>query len=530
MDSGEPGDEHPESETEELSGSDTNWDSGEPIDEDPESETDELLGSGTDWGSGEPEDEDPESETKEQSGLGIDWDSGASGDEDPKSETDELSALGNDWDSGKIGDKGPESDGLSRSGIDWDSGEPEDEDPESETDELSGSDTDWDYGEPEDMEPESETDEVLGSDTDRVSGEPEDEDPESEEDELSGSNTDWDSGKPEDMEPQLETDKLSLDTEWGTQKKNVDSKELVISSELNKLLKLKHINLGKHLSKKVAHLLKSRPSLLASFHKELKNASHHSSKVRDAHLRGLLKSMHGITMNANEQGPEIDDLVSNSAPEDMELQSETDNLSSDTKWGSSAPEDADPESQADKVPLSAIEWDAGSPQTREPELKHNVFSSPDIESDTAGVPGAVESKVMLPERSQLSSQDNPESVPSVEAPEQDTVKKQKLKLPTKYPNTVVMKKLLFKDKEFETKKANGLPLEIPKKSHGKNGHVNLNIRLESLGNQGVHTKKGKRKNSEKESEGAVARVLITLFVVGGLLVVLLMAACFTFAW
>ena len=51
-------------------------------------------------------------------------------------------------------------------------------------------------------------------------------------------------------------------------------------------------NLGKHPSKKVAHLLRSRPSLLASFHKELKDASHHSSKVRDAHLYGLPKPIH----------------------------------------------------------------------------------------------------------------------------------------------------------------------------------------------------------------------------------------------
>jgi len=99
---------------------------------------------------------------------------------------------------------------------------------------------------------------------------------------------------------------------WATQKGIVNSKELSISSELNKLLKLKHIHLGKHLSKKVAHLLKSRPRLLASFNKELKDASYHSSKVRDAQLHGFPKSVHGTTMNSNKQGPEMDDQVINS--------------------------------------------------------------------------------------------------------------------------------------------------------------------------------------------------------------------------
>jgi len=252
-------------------------------------------------------------------------------------------------------------------------------------------------------------------------------------------------------------------------------------------------------------------------------------------------------MNANKQGPEIHDQVSNSAPEDMELRSDTDNLSSDTEWSSTAPEDVGLESEADKVPLSFIEWDAGSPQTHEPELKHNVFSSPGIESDTGVAPGAAESKVMPSERSQSSSQDNPESVPSVEAPEQDTAEKEKLKLPIKLPNTVVMKELPSKGKEFETKNANYLSMNISKKvaktpassgshwsgipmPHGKNGNLNLNIRLESLGNQGVHTKKGKSKRSEKESGGEIVRVLNISFVFGGLLVVLMMAAFFAFAW
>ena len=102
---------------------------------------------------------------------------------------------------------------------------------------------------------------------------------------------------------------------WGTQKGIDDSREYFISSELNKVLKLKHIHLGKHFSKKVAHLLKSRPSLLAPFNKELKDASYHSSKLRDSHLHGLPKSINGTTMNSNEQGSEMDDQVFNSSLE-----------------------------------------------------------------------------------------------------------------------------------------------------------------------------------------------------------------------
>ena len=57
--------------------------------------------------------------------------------------------------------------------------------------------------------------------------------------------------------------------------------------ELNKLLKLKHINLGKHVSKKAVDLLKLRPEIYASFKKELKDANHESSNVRDAYMDGL---------------------------------------------------------------------------------------------------------------------------------------------------------------------------------------------------------------------------------------------------
>ena len=95
----------------------------------------------------------------------------------------------------------------------------------------------------------------------------------------------------------------------------------------------------KHLSKKVAHLLKSRPSLLASFHEELKDTRQRSS------------------------------------------------------------------------------------QTLEPELEQNVFSSLDVDSGTGEAPGEEESTVVPTGRSQWPTQDNQTSVPSVEAPKQDTIKK-----------------------------------------------------------------------------------------------------------
>ena len=94
-----------------------------------------------------------------------------------------------------------------------------------------------------------------------------------------------------------------------TQKGIPDHKELFISRELNKLRKIRHINLGNHLTKKLANLLKSRQGFLASFKKELKDANYKSPKVRAIHLQGLPKPIHGRTVNSNEPGPEMDDQV-----------------------------------------------------------------------------------------------------------------------------------------------------------------------------------------------------------------------------
>ena len=90
----------------------------------------------------------------------------------------------------------------------------------------------------------------------------------------------------------------------GTQK-GIKNKYLFSSPDLNKLLK--NINLGKHLSKKVAHLLKSRPDLVASLSKALQDVGHRSSKVGHAQLNGSAMSVQETTVKVNNQIPETDD-------------------------------------------------------------------------------------------------------------------------------------------------------------------------------------------------------------------------------
>ena len=187
-----------------------------------------------------------------------------------------------------------------------------------------------------------------------------------------------------------------------------------------------------------------------------------------------------------------------------------------------------------------------SSQTLEPELEHNVFSSLDVDSGTGETPGEEESTVAPKGRSQWPTQDNQTSVPSVGAPKQDTIKKENIGNPRR-PNTVFMKKIPFVGQVYETEKRNGSTQKISKKvakllpspgsrwssilmPHGINGVLNLNVRLDSLGNQGLLTKGRKRHKSETASGGAIVRVLNTLFFFGGLLVVLMMFACFAFAW
>ena len=425
-----PKDEDPESKADRLSGSYTDWYFAKPNDADPESKVDQLSGTDTVWDSGETEDEDSESETAKQSRSDNDWDFDEPEDDDTELESSERSRSDTDWDSGEPedGDTESESSEQSRSATDWDSGEPEDDDSESETSEQSRSDTDWDYGKLEAEDRESEAEDLTGSDTG---------DSESETSEQSGSDNYWNSG-----ESESDTDTLTSDTEWGTQ--NLNFQDSAISSELNKLFKLKD-NLGKHLSKKVAHLLKSRPTLSAYFREELNDASHHSPNVRIADLHGLPKSLHGTAR-----------------------------------------------------------------------------------------------------RSHRSSQNNQKPVP-VEAPEQDTIKKENGHVPIKRPNTVFMKTISSVGQVFETQKANGLKQHISRKlaemltrsgsswsgipmPQGRNGVLNLNIRLDSLGNQGLRTKKTEGHKSEKEREGAIVRALVTLFFFGGLFMVLMMAACFAFTW
>lgn len=70
---------------------------------------------------------------------------------------------------------------------------------------------------------------------------------------------------------------------------------------------IKNINLGKHLSKKVTHLLKSRPDLVAFLSKALQDVGQQSSKVRHAQLNGSPMSVQETTVNVNNQIPETDD-------------------------------------------------------------------------------------------------------------------------------------------------------------------------------------------------------------------------------
>ena len=138
----------PESETDELSGSGADKDSETPEDSNLEPEKYDMKqkaqsgqqsGTGNDWNSHTPEGMDPESETDELSGSDTDWDTGASG-MDPGMDTglekDKLLGPGNDWDSGEREGKDPElaTGEVSMSDTEWKSNAPENMNPESEID------------------------------------------------------------------------------------------------------------------------------------------------------------------------------------------------------------------------------------------------------------------------------------------------------------------------------------------------------------------------------------------------------------
>ena len=98
----------------------------------------------------------------------------------------------------------------------------------------------------------------------------------------------------------------------GTRKK-ITNKDLFASPDLNKLLK--NLYVEKHLSKKVLHLLKSRPDLLAFLSEALQDGGHRSSQVRHAELHGSKMSAHGTDVKLTNQNPEMDDQVIKASPE-----------------------------------------------------------------------------------------------------------------------------------------------------------------------------------------------------------------------
>ena len=98
----------------------------------------------------------------------------------------------------------------------------------------------------------------------------------------------------------------------GTQKR-IANKDLFASPDLNKLLK--NIYLGKHLSKKVVRLLKSRPDLLASLSDALQDKGHRSSQAKHAEVHGSPMPAHGSNVKLTNLSPEMDDQVIKALPE-----------------------------------------------------------------------------------------------------------------------------------------------------------------------------------------------------------------------
>ena len=98
----------------------------------------------------------------------------------------------------------------------------------------------------------------------------------------------------------------------GTQKR-ITNKDFFASPDLDKLLK--SIYLGKHLSKKVVRLLKSRPDLIASLSKALQDKGHRSSQAKHAELHGSPMPAHGTNVKLTNLSPEMDDQVIKALPD-----------------------------------------------------------------------------------------------------------------------------------------------------------------------------------------------------------------------
>lgn len=96
-------------------------------------------------------------------------------------------------------------------------------------------------------------------------------------------------------------------------RKGITNKDLFSSPDLNKLLK--SIKLGKHLSKKVVRLLKSRPDLLATLKETLQDKGHRSSQAKHAKVHGSPMPSHGTNVKLTNLSPEMDDQVIKASPE-----------------------------------------------------------------------------------------------------------------------------------------------------------------------------------------------------------------------
>ncbi|KAL9960075.1 hypothetical protein ACROYT_G033479 [Oculina patagonica] len=510
-----PEDVEPKSETDEQSPSDTEWDSGAPEDEEPESETDDRSPSDSEEEVSAPEDVESESETDNRSPSDSEEEFSAPEDEESESETDDRSPSDSEEEFSAPEDVESESetDDQSPSDSEKEFSAPEDVESESETDDQSPSDSEKELSAPEDVEPESETDDRSPSDSEQEFSAPEDEEPESETDEQSPSDNEqspsdskWDFSAPEDEEPESETDELSpSDTEWESGEEPESETDDRSPSD-------------------------SEEEFSAPEDVESESETNERSPS-DSEQEFSAPEDEESESETDERSPS-DSEQEFSAPEDVESESEKDDRSpSDSEQEVSAPEDVESESETDEQsPFERMESD----------LQQNVVSPTNDEWDTGTAPAGPDSETLRSRRSQRTAQGTPESVSSAydtKVPEPLNIESKKGTLSLNVPDkrdtgkeSGFRQKISEKKDKMPLSTASGLAgLSI---AHGTNRDLNLNIHLDPnmLNKPGGNTKAEKKKKSEKKSSGAVVTALTTMFVLGALLLVLLMTAFFAFAW
>ena len=84
--------------------------------------------------------------------------------------------------------------------------------------------------------------------------------------------------------------------------------------------------------------------------------------------------------------PSSDTKTVSGVPEDMEPETEKDELSSssDTEWGSRVPESMEPESEKDELLPSDTKWGSGETQEMELELKVGDLSTSSANTESGG--------------------------------------------------------------------------------------------------------------------------------------------------